>query len=74
MGSKLVVMVTRGCGTSVWLPFPVGQVQHDNGQEYGASFPWHLIDKRIGHVRIKPRTPRLNGKVERSHRIDSEEF
>ena len=23
---------------------------------------------------IKPRTPRLNGKVERSHRIDSEEF
>jgi len=23
---------------------------------------------------IKPRTPRLNGKVERSHRIDAEEF
>ena len=23
---------------------------------------------------IKPRTPRLNGKVERSHRIDEEEF
>ena len=23
---------------------------------------------------IKPRTPRLNGKVERSHRIDDEEF
>lgn len=23
---------------------------------------------------IKPATPRLNGKVERSHRIDSEEF
>jgi transposase InsO family protein len=28
----------------------------------------------IGHVYIKPRTPRLNGKVERSHRIDAEEF
>ncbi|MFH8776136.1 integrase core domain-containing protein [Streptomyces sp. NPDC017958] len=26
------------------------------------------------HIRIKPRTPRLNGKVERSHRIGSEEF
>jgi hypothetical protein len=25
-------------------------------------------------VYIKPRTPRLNGKVERSHRIDAEEF
>ena len=28
----------------------------------------------IGHVYIKPATPRLNGKVERSHRIDQEEF
>jgi transposase InsO family protein len=25
-------------------------------------------------VYIKPRTPRLNGKVERSHRIDDQEF
>jgi transposase InsO family protein len=28
----------------------------------------------IHHVYIKPRTPRLNGRVERSHRIDDEEF
>lgn len=28
----------------------------------------------IAHIYIKPRTPRLNGKVERSHRIDEEEF
>ncbi|MFE2648252.1 IS481 family transposase [Streptomyces nigra] len=56
------------------LPFAVDQVQTDNGQEFGQSFHWHLLDKGIGHVRIKPRTPRLNGKVERSHRIDSEEF
>ena len=26
------------------------------------------------HVAIKPRTPRLNGKVERSHRTDKDEF
>ena len=32
------------------------------------------MDKGINHVYIKPRTPRLNGKVERSHRIDGEEF
>lgn len=56
------------------LPFAVEQVQTDNGQEFGSAFHWHLLDKGIGHVRIKPRTPRLNGKVERSHRIDSEEF
>ena len=28
----------------------------------------------IRHVYIKPRTPRLNGKVERSHRVDNQEF
>jgi hypothetical protein len=27
-----------------------------------------------GHVYIRPATPRLNGKVERSHRIDAEDF
>ena len=26
------------------------------------------------HVYIKPRTPQLNGKVERSHRTDQQEF
>jgi len=56
------------------LPFQVEQVQTDNGHEFGQAFHWHLIDKGIGHIRIKPATPRLNGKVERSHRIDSEEF
>ncbi len=56
------------------LPFKVDQIQTDNGQEFGAAFHWHVVDMGIGHVRIKPRTPRLNGKVERSHRIDSEEF
>lgn len=50
------------------------QVQTDNGQESGQAFHWHLLDKGIGHIRIKPRIPRLNGKVERSHRIDFEEF
>ena len=56
------------------LPFQVERVQTDNGSEFGASFHWHLLDAGVDHVRIKPRTPRLNGKVERSHRIDSEEF
>jgi len=26
------------------------------------------------HAYIKPRTPRLNGKVERSHKTDQQEF
>jgi hypothetical protein len=56
------------------LPFRVEVIQTDNGPEFGFSFHWHVLDKGIGHVYIKPRTPRLNGKVERSHRIDAEEF
>jgi transposase InsO family protein len=56
------------------LPFTVEVIQTDNGAEFQAAFHWHVIDKGIQHVYIKPRTPRLNGKVERSHRIDAEEF
>ncbi len=56
------------------LPFQVEIVQTDNGSEFQSQFHWHVLDKGIGHVYIKPATPRLNGKVERSHRIDAEEF
>ena len=56
------------------LPFRVEVIQTDNGAEFGSSFHWQVLDRGIGHVDIKPRTPRLNGKVERSHRIDAEEF
>jgi len=33
-----------------------------------------MLDKGINYVYIKPRRPRLNGKVERSHRIGEEEL
>jgi transposase InsO family protein len=56
------------------LPFRVEVIQTDNGAEFQSSFHWQVLDRGIGHVYIKPRTPRLNGKVERSHRIDAEEF
>jgi transposase InsO family protein len=56
------------------LPFRVEVIQTDNGAEFQSLFHYHLLDRGIGHDYIKPRTPRLNGKVERSHRIDAEEF
>lgn len=56
------------------LPFTVDCIQTDNGPEFGEQFRWHVVDKGIAHRHIRPRTPRLNGKVERSHRIDAEEF
>ena len=59
------------------------EIQTDNGVE----FTWnqekikklHLLDELclkedIYHHKIKPRTPRHNGKVERSHRNDNERF
>lgn len=56
------------------LPFQVEKIQTDNGAEFQSAFHWHVLDQGIGHVYIRPATPRLNGKVERSHRIDTEEF
>src|SRR5262245_30501857 len=44
-----------------------------SGAEFQGGFHWHLLDRWIGHIYIKPKTPRLNGKVERSHRIDADE-
>ena len=56
------------------LPFRVHVVQTDNGAEFQSEFHWHLERLDIRHVYIRPRTPRLNGKVERSHRVDDQEF
>ena len=56
------------------LPFRIHVVQTDNGAEFQSQFHWHLEQLEIRHVYIRPRTPRLNGKVERSHRVDDQEF
>jgi transposase InsO family protein len=51
-------------------PFRIKEIRTDNGHE----FHWHVEDKGIRHAYIKKGTPQLNGKVERSHRSDQEEF
>lgn len=56
------------------LPFAIKQIQTDNGAEFGESFSWHLADLGISHRKTKIRSPEENGKVERSHRTDEEEF
>ena len=55
-------------------PIRIQTVRTDNGHEFQAKFHWHVEDQGMSHVYIKPGTPRLNGKVERSHRTDKEEF
>lgn len=51
------------------LPFPIQRVQTDRGMEFFAyEFQQRLMDYAIKFRPIKPRSPHLNGKVERSHR------
>jgi transposase InsO family protein len=55
-------------------PFRVREIRTDNGHEFQAKFHWHVEDQGIRHAYIKPSSPQLNGKVERSHRSDEQEF
>ncbi|MFC1746912.1 IS481 family transposase [Candidatus Neomarinimicrobiota bacterium] len=55
-------------------PFRIHTIRTDRGHEFQAQFHWHVEDQGMRHVYIKPRSPQLNGKVERSHRTDKDEF
>jgi transposase InsO family protein len=55
-------------------PFRISMVRTDRGHEFQARFHFHVEDLGIQHVYIKPRSPQLNGKVERSHLTDQREF
>src|SRR5947207_7423197 len=56
------------------LPFPIKRLQCDHGQEFSFAFVLAVEAAGIRHRYIRPRRPQQNGKVERSHRIDQEEF
>ena len=55
-------------------PFRIHTIQTENGHEFQSKFHWHLYDHAGHHRYIKPRTPKHNGKVERSHKTDKMEF
>lgn len=55
-------------------PFPFQCIQTDNGAEFESAFHATLEEQGIRHVRIRPRTPHLNGKVERVQRTIAEEY
>jgi transposase InsO family protein len=55
-------------------PFRIKVIRTDNGHEFKTKFSWHVQDLGMVHTCIKPSTPRLNGKVERSHLTDKLEF
>jgi transposase len=55
-------------------PFRIATIRTEDGHEFQSMFHWHVEDLGMSHAYIGVRTPRLNGKVERSHRTDEEEF
>jgi transposase InsO family protein len=54
--------------------FRIYTIRTDREHEFQAQFQWHIEDIGIQHSDIKPRSTHLNGKVERSHRTDKDEF
>ena len=55
-------------------PFRIHTIWTDRGHEFQAKFHWHVADKGIRHVYIKPRTLQLDAKVERSLRTEKQGF
>jgi len=56
------------------LPFSAQKVQTDHGTEFSLDFVLAIQLAGLRHRYIRPRRTQQNGKVERSHRIDNEEF
>src|SRR5499425_2842126 len=55
-------------------PFTIQKIQPDHGAEFSFAFVLAVERRGIRHRYIRPRCPEQNGKVERSHRIDHDEF
>ena len=55
-------------------PFRIHTIGTDRGHEFQPLLHWYVEDQGMRHIYIKPRSPQLSGKVERSHRSDQEEF
>ena len=55
-------------------PFPLRAIQVDGGSEFEAVFEQECQRRNIKLFVLPPRSPKLNGHVERAHRTHTEEF
>ena len=55
-------------------PHQIHTVQTDNGSEFFKTFHQYLDDQKIKHQFIYPKSPKINGVVERFNRTIQEEF
>jgi putative transposase len=56
------------------MPFPVHAVQVDGGSEFAAEFELACQQRGLRLFVLPPRSPKLNGAVERAQRTHTEEF
>jgi len=56
------------------MPFPLRAIQVDGGSEFEALFEEECQRRGIKLFVLPPRSPKLNGGVERAHRTHTEEF
>ena len=56
------------------MPFPVKAIQVDGGSEFESVFEEECQNRGIKLFVLPPRSPKLNGGVERAHRTHTEEF
>ena len=56
------------------MPFPIKAIQIDGGSEFMAEFEESCRDRGIQLFVLPPRSPKLNGVVERANRTHTEEF
>jgi len=56
------------------LPFPLRALQVDGGSEFAALFEVACRERTIRLFVLPPRSPKLNGRVERANRTHTEEF
>jgi len=56
------------------VPFPIKALQVDGGPEFAAEFEQACQQKELPLFVLPPKSPKLNGHVERSNRTHNEEF
>jgi putative transposase len=56
------------------LPFPLRALQVDGGSEFAAAFEAACHQRGVRLFVLPPRSPKLNGRVERANRTHTEEF
>ena len=56
------------------MPFPVRAMQIDGGSAFKAEFEAACQERGLPLFVLPPKSPKLNGRVERSHRTHEEEF